>query len=94
MLDGVQHTLFSAQCNDKTLMIGGGDKAFVVTLDDDNVSKTLLNPIHDRYKMIELCAGGQYAEYPVSLVVEKPDAANALKCFYTNSQESLDWLIV
>jgi hypothetical protein len=93
-LDGKKHTIFSLEREDDfTLCVGGGSQFFIITImNKDGDSKTLLNPLkHEKDKTIELCAGGQYADFPDKFVIDIDSVINAVKSFYLNQEEKMKW---
>ena len=83
LLDGNKHTLLSFEREDGWYMhIGGGQRYFIVTIiSPDGKSLTLINP-NGRDEAVELCAGGQYAEFPQTIVVEKEQVIDVTRRFY------------
>ncbi|WP_163836662.1 hypothetical protein [Spartinivicinus ruber] len=93
MLDGKQHTLLSIERHDGwELHIGGGPDWFIVTaVSSSGKNLTLLNLGGDDSDTIELCAGGQFADFPKSIVVGKEMAKDAVLNFYEENEKILDW---
>lgn len=94
MLNGSNHTLLSIERKDKCRMnVGGGPLFFIVnftTSAGDNM--TLLNPEEDNSEeIVELCAGGQYAEFPKSIVVDINNAIKSVVLFYEENEKTLNW---
>ncbi|PWQ99703.1 hypothetical protein [Leucothrix arctica] len=92
-LNGNTHTMLSLEREDEVrLDIGGGPDFFIVTCTKKNgQGLTLLNPIKESGNTIELCAGGQYADFPVEIVVDESVASDAIISFYKKNEQSLDW---
>ncbi|MCX4030268.1 hypothetical protein H0A36_28915 [Endozoicomonas sp. SM1973] len=92
-LDGQMHTLLCVERNDNwQLQIGGGPDSFVVTaIDPTEKNLTLLNFDGDDDEFVELCTGGQYAEFTTSIVVDKNTAILAIEKYYNGDEENLDW---
>lgn len=92
-LDGQKHTLLSIDRSDGwQLCVGGGAENFVVTLsskDDDNF--TLLNCSGNGDDFVELCAGGQFSDYPANIVVSKCEACSAIRDFFDRNEMRLSW---
>lgn len=92
-LNGQGHTLVSIERVDGwQLCVGGGGSDFVVTLSsqcDENF--TLLNPNGDDGSMVELCAGGQFSEFPRSVVVDKIEVYKAICSFFLGKEMELNW---
>ncbi len=89
-LDGNHHTLLSLERNDGAIMlIGGGNEQYIVTVTcRDNILTLLANEVGT--DEIELCAGGQYANFPPQIVVEKNLAQTALNQFYDFKENTLN----
>ena len=92
-LDGQKHTLLCMERDDGWIMnIGGGKEFFVVTLSsnqDENL--TLFDPNGSESVTVELCAGGQYADYPSMIVTDAVTAKNALESFFLRNEMNLSW---
>ncbi|EJK84360.1 hypothetical protein G6L94_00725 [Agrobacterium rhizogenes] len=91
-LDGKRHTLMSLERKDGwQLMIGGGPLRYVVTLGNDIDNLTLENMSGNQSTMVELCAGGQYGDYPETICVNPEQAANAVSLFFLGLEQQLQW---
>ena len=92
-LNGCEHTLLSMERSDGwQLCVGGGGAGFIVTLSSvDDRNFTLLNPDGDDGNVVELCAGGQFAEYPRSIVVDKDEVSKAVVDFFLGKEMELNW---
>lgn len=92
-LDGKKHTMLSLERKDNFILcIGGGNQFFIVTISNENSdSKTLLNPLSNESKIIEICAGGQYADFPDKFVVDLDLINKVVKHFYVNQEEKMNW---
>jgi hypothetical protein len=92
MLDGVRHTLMVFERPDGCqIMIGGGPLWYIVTLDDGKNSLTLQNPNGSETEMVELCAGGQFGEYPASFCVDQSQAGAIISLFFGGAEASAAW---
>jgi hypothetical protein len=92
MLDGLVHTLAYFERDDGvSLMVGGGQKHFVVTLTDDAENLTLANENAVKGGSIEVCAGGQFGEYPSEAVCNIDQAITAVTKFFDGLEADLDW---
>lgn len=93
MLNGQEHTLLSIERADGwQLCVGGGAGNFIVTLsskDDDNF--TLLNTNGDGGDFVELCAGGQFSDYPTNIVVGRAEASSAIRHFFSGKEMGVSW---
>ncbi|WP_454254159.1 hypothetical protein [Pseudomonas sp. Marseille-Q8238] len=94
-MDGRQHTLLVLERNDGwQLCIGGGGREFVVTLSsrsDENF--TLLNPNEGGEELVELCAGGQFAEFPREIVVDRELVGTVIHKFFNKEEGFLNWML-
>jgi len=93
LLDGIKHTLLSLERADGWRMdIGGGDGNYIVSAVSSSTNcLTLINPDGDYTLLVELCAGGQYAEFPHNIVVTEILAKNAICNFFDKSENKLNW---
>ncbi len=92
-LNGAQFTLvYLERADGCQFMIGGGPEKYIVTLDNGQSHKTLLNSKNDEASLVEVCAGGQFGEYPDTLCQEKEKAIEALSLFWNGSETGLDWV--
>ncbi len=94
-LDGSKHTLVSLDRGDGWQMcIGGGAVSFIVTRSsEDDQNFTLPNEDGTLEKEVELCVGGQYAEFSESIVVNKDLACQAMILFFDRKENELTWLL-
>lgn len=91
-LDGNRHTLISlSRPTGHHLMIGGGPSWYVVTLDDGKNSLTLQNRHGAEAEIVELCAGGQYGEYPTAYCVDQMQAAQVINLFFEKTETNESW---
>lgn len=92
-LDGRKHSLLIIERTDGSqLMVGGGEECFVVTLDDGRQSSTLLNQAGREETVHEICAGGQYGEYPDTICVTRNDTAKVIDLFFEGKEMQMDWI--
>jgi hypothetical protein len=92
-LDGERHTLLSLERPDGwQLCVGGGPKGFIVTLSSQSGKNlTLLNVFGNDEEAVELCAGGQFSDFPLSIVVDKDLVAKAIASFFEKNEKKLEW---
>lgn len=91
-LNGQQHTLISLERDDGwQVMVGGGPIYYIVTLGNADENLTLENLSGDEARMVELCAGGQYGEYPETFCVSREQAANAVSLFFRRQEQQVEW---
>lgn len=92
-LNGQKHTLVSIERADGwQLCVGGGGADFVVTLSsqyDENF--TLLNPSGDDGSVVELCAGGQFADFSRNVFVGEVEASKTIHNFFFGKEMELNW---
>lgn len=92
-LDGTQHTLINLSRSDGScFMVGGGPRWYVATLDDGKQNLTLQNPDGLQTEIIELCAGGQYGEYPKALCVNHEQVSRAISLFFKGDEFLMQWI--
>lgn len=90
-LNGLRHTLLGLERDDGwQVMVGGGPIYYIVTLGNADENLMLENSSGDEAKMVELCAGGQYGEYPESFCVNREQAANAVSLFFEGKSSKWD----
>ncbi|WP_319824887.1 hypothetical protein [Thalassovita sp.] len=91
-LDGSVRTLAYFERDDgASLMVGGGKKHFIVTLTAPGQDLTLANDEAVEGDLIEVCAGGQFGEYPAEIVCGVEQANKAVTSFFDGSEEELRW---
>jgi len=91
-LDGSVRTLAYFERDDgASLMVGGGKKHFVVTLTAPGQDLTLANDEPVEGDLIEVCAGGQFGEYPADIVCGIEQANRAVTSFVDGSEPELCW---
>lgn len=93
-LNGREHTLISFyRADESVLMIGGGPDFYIINLaSTDSHYYSLKNIENNSSGFIEICAGGQYADFTKDIVVSKSMADLAVKMFYMNEERSLEWI--
>lgn len=92
-LDGMNHTLMIIERSDSfQLVIGGGRSFYVVTLDGGFVSKTLKNVNSVEPQTVELCAGGQYGEYPAYFCVDETQVSKIISLFFQDVETEAVWV--
>jgi hypothetical protein len=93
-LDGKKHTMLSLTRENKiTLCIGGGNLFFIVTLiNKSGDSKTLLKTANNtQNKMVEICAGGQFADFPDKFIVDFDVVKKVVENFYLGQEDKINW---
>jgi hypothetical protein len=91
-LDGKRYTMIDLVRSDgRRLTIGGGPSHFVVTLNDQLNSLTLLNLNGVESTIIELCAGGQFGEFSETICVDQRQAKKAIEMFFSGTENSATW---
>lgn len=92
LLDGTVHTLAYFQRDDgASLMVGGGKQHFVVTFSATGQNLALKNEDAAEGHLIEVCAGGQYGEYPAEIVCGIDQANEAVAFFFEGCEANLNW---
>lgn len=92
-LDGKHHTLLSIERGDGwQLMIGGGASRYIITLGNGEENLTFKNSLGDESNMVELCAGGQFGEYPESLCANYDQAAHVVSLFLNGQERLIEWV--
>ena len=91
-LDGVVRTLAYFERDDgASLMVGGGTNHFVVTFTAPGQDLTLSNDDAVEGNLIEVCAGGQFGEYPAEIVCGADQANKAVASFFDRREADLNW---
>lgn len=91
-LDGRRHTLLNLERSDGVrLMIGGGPSWFIIVLEDEGSNLTLQNPVGAESEMIELCAGGQYGDYPKAYCVDQKQSEQTMVLFFEGNESNAAW---
>ena len=90
-LDSAERTLVCFTRNDDwVLMVAGGPTKGVVSLVDPNgVSSTLAGEFDG--PRIDLCCGGQWADFDAKFVVSLEMAETAMDLFTQNAESTLVW---
>lgn len=92
-LDGSQHTLLSFDRQDGwQLMVGGGPTQYIITLADGSSDLTFRNAAGDETKVVELCAGGQFGEFPQSICATHQQAIQVITRFFDGSERQESWI--
>ena len=92
-LDGRKHTLLALEREDGwSSNVGGGQDKYVITMTSSGGDNyTLINQLASAASTVELCAGGQFGDYPESIVVDSAAAEDALVKFYSGNEMELAW---
>ena len=93
LLDGGSHTLITLEREDGYVVnIGGGPGQYVFTMTSNTEDNyTLINQSETELHTIELCAGGQFADFSGNLVVDFSTANEALGNFFSRTEMKLAW---
>lgn len=92
-LDGRVHTLLSLERQDGwQLMVGGGPSQYVITLSDGSSNLTFCNSAGDGTKVVELCAGGQFGEFPQNICATYKQATEVVICFFDENERQESWI--
>jgi len=92
-LDGNQHTLLSLEREDGwQLMIGGGPTHYIITLGNGEKQLTLLNINGDETTDVEICAGGQFGQFPETLCTDHRQAAEIISAFFDKQEMQKTWI--
>jgi len=92
-LDGAVHTLAYFERDDgASLMVGGGKDHFVVTFTAPGQDLTLANNDAVDGDVIEVCAGGQFGEYPAEIVCVADQVNKAVASFFDGNEADLNWM--
>lgn len=92
-LNGANHTLLGLDRTDGWhLLVGGGPTYYVVTLDSEQETFTLKNKSGDPDKIISLCAGGQFGDFPENICVSQDQAKNAISLFFSLKEKQEVWI--
>ena len=72
-LNGREHTLISFyRADESVLIIGGGPDFYIANLaSSDSHYYSLKNIENDNSGLVEICAGGQYADFSKDIVLQK-----------------------
>ena len=92
-LDGVQHTLIIFERKDGwQLMVGGGPTQYIITLSDASNNLTFHNIAGDDSQVVELCAGGQFGEFPQNICATRKQAMQVVATFFDGNESQEDWI--
>ncbi len=93
-LDGSQYTLLVFERNDGWhLMVGGGPAQYIINLGDGSSDLTFHNTAGDETEVVELCAGGQFGEFPQSICATHEQATQVITSFFDgNEEQQVAWV--
>ena len=92
-LDGNRHTvILFEKLNGSQLIIGGGKNNFVITLTQNEQHLTLKSDVEANNQLIEICAGGQYGDYPNFLVQSIEQVNKTVEAFFADNECNLNWV--
>jgi hypothetical protein len=93
MLDGNQYTLLIFERKDGwQLMVGGGPAQYIITLGDGASDLTFHNIAGDEAEIVELCAGGQFGEFPQSICATHEQAIQVVTKFFDGEERQENWI--
>lgn len=92
-LNGNTHTMLVLKRNDDVVLcIGGGSQYFVVTMTNRNSDNiTLIKPSGNRSKVVEICVGGQFSDFPDSIAIDFNLAQQAVNNFFAGLEKEMIW---
>lgn len=92
-LNGNTHTMLVLKRNDDVVLcIGGGRQYFVATMTDCNSENlTLIKPSENESKVVEICAGGQFSNFPDSIAIDLSLAQQAVSNFFVGLEKNMTW---
>lgn len=93
LLNGKDITQLVANGKNQALLIGGGDKNFVVTFivgDNEDFYNLVNEDFANDFDEIEVVTGGQAGLFPQSIVVDFQTALSSLLYFYKFQQRNPD----
>lgn len=95
-MNGADRSLVSIKENDLMISIGGGDGAFVVTVETSRSIRNLLgsHPDPDEDDFIDITVGSQACEYPRCYAVGSESVESALPQLLEKADVDLHWEIV
>jgi|GEM_PF-3623560 len=92
-LDGNQHTMLSLKRKDGwQLIIGGGPAHYIITLGDGEKQLTFLNINGDEATDVEVCAGGQFGQFPETLCADHRQATEIISAFFDKQEMQKTWI--
>lgn len=92
-LNGRQHTLLSFERQDGwQLMVGGGPEQYVITLSDGEDNLTFCNRDGSVTEVVEICAGGQFGEFPKNISATYKQAALIIDLFFSKNERQENWI--
>lgn len=92
-LNGRQHTLLSFERQDGwQLMVGGGPEQYVITLSDGVDNLTFCNRDGNVTEVVEICAGGQFGEFPKNISATYQQAARIINLFFSKNERQENWI--
>ena len=93
-MNGADRSLVSVKENDLMIIIGGGDEAFVVTVETSRSIRNLLGSHPDEDDFVDITVGGQACEYPRCYAVVLETVESALSQLLVNASVDLHWEII
>jgi len=93
-MDGFTHSQVTIRYMENMIMIGGGSREFIVTLETDTAIHNLLGPLEEEDEFVEITAGGQACEFPQKYVVSLELIESALHQLLEGATADLNWEII
>ncbi len=92
-LNGVTHTMLVLKRDDEVVLcIGGGSEYFVITMTNCNSDNlTLVKPSGSNNKVVEICAGGQFSDFPDTIAIDLNLAQQAVNNFFVGLEKEMIW---
>ncbi|MGG3280505.1 hypothetical protein [Paenibacillus solani] len=93
-MDGLICSQVTIQYRDNLIMIGGGSREFIVTVETSTAIHNLIGPQEEEDEFVELTVGGQACEFPQMYVVNLELVKCVISQFIEDSSSELDWEII
>jgi hypothetical protein len=93
-MDGFTRSQVTIQCRESMIMIGGGSREFIVTVETSTAIHNLLGSLEDEEEFVELTVGGQACEFPQKYIVSFELVESAFLQLVADSSAELDWEVI
>lgn len=93
-MDGLTRSHVTIAYMENSIMIGGGSREFIVTVETGTAIRNLLGPGEEEDEFVELTVGGQACEFPQPYIVSLELAESALLQLLTETAVELNWEVI
>lgn len=93
-MDGLTRSQVTIAYMENSIMIGGGSREFIVTVETGTAICNLLDPGEEEDEFVELTVGGQACEFSQPYIVSLELVESALLQLLTGTAVAINWEVI